>query len=113
MGGWFIDIFVEYIFRVFSHAMNLVRSRKWPIVKATVLSADCPHSLYGREVATVYYEYAINGEKYGDCFGKPFISEKSGKDYAALFVKGAQFKVRVKPNDPTKSVPLWAPPSIG
>jgi len=76
--------------------MNLVRSRKWPIVKATVLSADCPHASYGCEVATVYYEYAINGEKYGDCFGKPFIFEKSGEDYAALFVKGAQFKVRVK-----------------
>lgn len=107
MGGWFVDIFVEYLFRIVFHAANLLRSRRWPIIEATVLSADCPHAAYGCEVATVYFQYVVNGEKYGDAFGKPFISHKSGEDYAAQFVKGRDCKVRLSPNDPTKSVPLW------
>lgn len=110
MVGWYLDIFVEYIVRVFLHVVNLVRSRRWPIVKATVLSADCPRAGYGCTVATVYYEYVVNGEKYGNAFGKPFISHDSGQDYAARFVKGMDFKVRVKPNDAAKSVSLWGPP---
>jgi hypothetical protein len=58
-------------------------------------------------VSEVCYEYIVNGDKYADIFGKPFISPESGKDYASQFVKGVDFKVRVKPDDPTKSVPLW------
>ena len=111
MGGLFVDIFVEYIFRIVFHATDLLRSRKWPIAKATVLSADCPSAAYGCDVATVYYEYLVNGGKYGDTFGKPFILRKSGKDYATQFVKGADFNIRVKPDDPSKSVALWGPPS--
>src|SRR5215469_659191 len=103
MAGLFVDIFVEYLFRVLFHGLDLVRSRKWPIAKATVLSADCPLATYGCEVATVYYEYAINGEKCGGSFGVPFISRKAGEDYAALLAKGKHFKIRTKPGDPTKS----------
>jgi Protein of unknown function (DUF3592) len=113
MGGWFLDIFVEYIVRVFLQTANLIRSRRWPVVKAIVLSADCPRASFGCTVATVYYEYVINGEKYGDAFGKPFISHDSGQGYAARFAKGMDFKVRVKPNDPAKSIPLWGPPPVG
>ena len=112
MGGLVADIFVEYIFRICFHAANLLRSRRWPIVKATVLSADCPNASYGCTVATVYYEYVVKGEKYGDAFGKPFISHESGEVYAAQFVKGMDFKVRVKLDMPTESVPLWDSPSM-
>jgi len=112
MGGLFIDIFVEYTFRVLSHAMNLVRSRKWPIVKATVLGADCPHASFGCTVATVYYEYVVSGEKHGDSFDKPFISHESGEDYATRFVKRMNCTVRVKPGDGTASVPLWNAPEL-
>ena len=107
MGGWFVDIFVEYIVRVFLHGVNLIRSRRWSIIKATVLSASCQPAGYGCTVAEVCYEYIVNGDRYGDMFGKPFIFSESGKDYASQFVKGMDFKVRVKPDDPTKSVPLW------
>jgi hypothetical protein len=106
MAGWFLDIFIEYIFRMLVRATKLLRSRNWPIVKATVLSAECPHASYGCTVATVYYEYAINSEKYGTAYEKPFISRDSGADYAAQFVKGMDLKVRVKPSNPTVSVPI-------
>ena len=105
MAGWFLDIFAEYILRIFFRATTLVRSRRWPVVSATVLSADCPNSAFGCTVATVYYEYTIDGERYGNWFEKPFISQESGTIYAAQFVKGADFQVRVKPDNATKSVP--------
>ena len=109
--GWFLDVFVEYFFRIFSRTMNLLRSRRWPIVKATVLGADCEHAALGCTVARVYYKYVVSGEKYENTFGTPFISPQSGADYVAQFVKGMDFKVRVKPTDASTSVPLWGLPS--
>jgi hypothetical protein len=106
MGGWFVDIFVEYIVRVAFRAANLIRSRKWPIVKGTVLSAECPSALYGCTVATVYYEYLVDGEKYGGWYEKPFISHESGAEYANHFVKDMDFTIRVKPTNSTTTVPL-------
>lgn len=61
---------------------------------------------YGCTVATVYYEYIVHGEKYGDTFEKPFILHESGAVYAGQFVKGADFKIRVKLDEPTTSIPL-------
>lgn len=92
---------------MFFHAMSLVRSRKWPVVEARVVGAQCAHPVAGCPVATVYYEYAANGEKFARSFGKPFIFHKSGEGYAAQFVKGMNFNVRVKPTDPTRCVPVW------
>jgi hypothetical protein len=104
MGGWFADIFVEYLFRVFVRAVRLLRSRGWPVVVGSVLSADCPRSSYGCTVASVYYEYPVADEKCGAAYEKPFISHDSGVEFAAQFVKGMDFKVRVKPGDPSTSV---------
>jgi hypothetical protein len=88
--------------------MHLVRSRKWPIVRVSVLSADWPQaSGYGCTVVTVYYKYPVNCEKYGDTCEKPFIAPESGKDHAEQLVNGMDFKVRVKPDDATTSVPMW------
>jgi hypothetical protein len=106
MAGWFLDIFIEYVFRMFVRAMKLLRSRSWPVVKATLLIAECPQAVYGCDVATVYYGYVVNGEKYGSAYDKPFISHDSGVGYCNQFVKGMDFKVRVKPDNPSVSVPI-------
>jgi hypothetical protein len=105
MGGWFLDIFIEYLFRVIVRAMRLLRSRNWPAAVGIVLRAECPRSSYGCTVASVYYEYPIAGKSIGAAYEKPFISHDSGMEYAAQFVKGVEFKVRVKPGDPSTSVP--------
>jgi hypothetical protein len=107
MGGWFLDIFVEYLFRVSVRAVNLLRSRRWPVAKGTVLSADCPRALYGCTVVTVYYEYVVDGKKYGAAYEKPFIWHDSGAEYASQFAVGLELKVRMKPGDPSVSVP-WS-----
>jgi hypothetical protein len=91
---------------------NLIRSRRWPIVKATAVSADCPEPEYGCIVATLYYEYVLNGDKYGDTFEKPFIEHESGADYAELFAKGLGINIHVKASQPAKSVPAWCAPFV-
>jgi len=105
MGRWFV-IFAEYLFRAFVRAIKLFRSRGWPVAMGAVLSADCPMASYGCTVATVYYEYPVAGENYGAAYEKPFISRDSAMEYTAQFVKGMNFKVRVKPKDPSTSVPF-------
>jgi hypothetical protein len=57
-------------------------------------------------VAIVYYEYLVDGEKYGRWYEKPFISHELGAEYANHFVKGMDFTIRVKPTNPTTTVPL-------
>jgi hypothetical protein len=104
MGGLFLDIFIEYVFRILLRGIRLFRSRHWPVVNASVLSAGCPQSGLGCTVANVDYEYDANGVKYAESFEKPFIASTSGMAYAQQFVKGADFLVRVKPGDPSVSV---------
>lgn len=105
MGGWFVDVFVEYLFRVSFRGMKLLRSRNWPVTKGTVISVDCPPASYGCAVATVYYEYFVDGDKYEAYYEKPFLSHGWGAAYAAHFVKGMDFKVRFKPEDHSISAP--------
>jgi len=53
-------------FCIFPNKFNLddlSRSRDWPVTRATVLSAVYPRADYGCTVATVYYEYIVDGKK--------------------------------------------------
>jgi len=87
MFGWFVDIYVEYFFRVVVRAVRLARSSDWVVVRSTVLSAECPHAGYGCTVATVYYECVVGGEKYGAAFEKPSIVHDSGARFAVSLRK--------------------------
>jgi hypothetical protein len=71
-----------------------------------VLSAECSPAGFGCTVATVYYEYIVDGQEYGAAFEKPFIVQESGERFAGSFVKGADFAVRVNPWDPSVTVPF-------
>jgi hypothetical protein len=104
--GWFADIFIEYFVRIIVGFVKRFRSRNWPLTEATVMSADCPVVGLGCTVATVYYEYLVGSDKYGAAFDRPFLTDGSGKQFAAQFTKGVKFNVRVNPKDPCTSVPL-------
>jgi len=104
MGGWFVDIFVEYLFRVMTRMLKGRGSRAWPVAKATVTSSSCPRAMYGCDVAAVYYTYRVDGELYTGTNEKPFISPSSGEEYIGRFAPGTEFSVRVKPQDPTVSI---------
>lgn len=104
MAGLVIDIYVVYLFRIIVRAVNLFRSRSWPLTTATVLSAECP-SFSPYVVAAVTYEYVMDGERYGAMYEKSFLESDSAVEYARKFAKGEEFKVRVNPRDPSLSTP--------
>ena len=104
MGGWFVDIFVEYLFRVMSRILKRRGSSAWPVAKAIVTSSACPRAMYGCDVAEVHYTYRIDGELYTGTNEKPFISPSSGEDYISRFAPGTEFSVRVKPQDSAVSI---------
>ena len=52
MGGWFVDIFVEYLFRVMTRMIKRRGSGTWPVAKATVTRSGCPRAMYGCDAAT-------------------------------------------------------------
>jgi hypothetical protein len=83
-----MDTYIEYIIRVVIRAANLIRSRRWPTLKATVVNADCPEPEHGCTVATLHYEYVVSGDKYGNTFEKPFIEPESGVSMRRYLIKG-------------------------
>ena len=104
MGGWFIDIFVEYLFRVLVRMVKRRGSSTWPIAKAIVTSSACPNAVYGCDVAEVYYTYRVGGELYTGTNEEPFIFHDSGENYISRFALGTEFVVRVKPGDPSATI---------
>jgi hypothetical protein len=104
MGGWFVDIFVEYLFRVVARMVKRRGSGTWPIAKGTVTSSACANASYGCDVAEVCYTYRVDGELYAGINQKPFILHNSGENYAGRFAAGTAITVRVKPGEPSASV---------
>jgi hypothetical protein len=104
MAGWLLDVLLEYLGRVLVRAVRLLNSEDWPIVNAKVLDADCCDAAFGCPVATVYYEYVVDGQNYRGIHKKPFLASTSGQIYAEDVAKAAEFKVRVSRGDPSKSV---------
>jgi Protein of unknown function (DUF3592) len=104
MGGWFVDIFIEYLFRVMARMIKQRGSGTWPVARATVTSSSCPRAGYGCDVAEVYYKYRVGGELYTGLNEKPFIIHNSGENYISHFGPGTEFTVRVQPKDPAVSL---------
>jgi hypothetical protein len=102
MPGLFLDIYIVYAFRIFWRLANLLRSRKWTKVTATVLGSHPDLSSYNS--VRVDYKYAVNGQKHADSFTKAFILDSSAKAYAEQFARGMEFKIRIKPSNPSVSV---------
>ena len=104
MGGWFVDIFVEYLIRTVVRIVKRRGSSTWPVAKATVTSTACPNAVYGCDVAEVDYTYRVEGELYTGTNEKPFILHNSWEDYVRRYAQGTEFTVRVKPDNPALSI---------
>jgi hypothetical protein len=64
MAGWFVDIFLNYPFRVMIRTIKRLESGARPVAKATVTDSACPKAVYGGDVAEVQYTYRVDGELY-------------------------------------------------
>lgn len=67
--GWLaLDVFIAFFIRMSIRGVKLLRSRNWPIVKATVVSARRKDG----SLAEIYYRYSLNEESYAGIYKKPF-----------------------------------------
>jgi uncharacterized protein DUF3592 len=95
-----LDILIEFSVRICIRGVRLLRSRNWPVIKATVVSAERKNA----SLAEIHYRYSLNGKSYADVYKIPFFVVDAG-DFARRFERGDELKVRVKPDDPSVSVP--------
>jgi len=106
MGGWFLDIFIEYLVRVVVGVIKTRGKDAWPVVKATVAESYCPAAGFGCPVAEVYYEYVVDGKLYTGIHQKAFIFLSSGEHYVRQLAPGADLSVRLNPGNPAASIAL-------
>jgi hypothetical protein len=104
MGGWFLDVYVAYLFKLSARMLRRWRSRTWPLTVATVASARSSRGAFGCSTVEVIYTYSIEGHTFGGASEKPFISPTSADNYAARFPVGSSLVIRLKPADSTISV---------
>ena len=103
LSGWFLDVIVEYLYRVMVRAVKARGSAQWRMVKATVNDSRCPSAIYGCHVAEVYYEYRVDGEIYTGIDERPFLWHDSCESYAGRFSPGTEIVIRLRPGDPSVS----------
>ena len=82
--GWYLDIFVEYLIRMAILSTKKYRTRAWPEIKASIMSAKCDPRPASCKVAEVYYKYYVDGLCYADVYREPFIWRDSGESYVCL-----------------------------
>lgn len=103
LSGWFLDVIVEYLYRVIVRVIRTRGIAHWRTVEATVNGSACPSATYGCHVAEVCYEFRLDGEPYTGIDEKPFIFHDSCESYAERFSPGVEIVIRLKPGDPSVS----------
>lgn len=106
MGGWFLDIVAEYLYRLVVSFFKIRHARRWPLATAEITDSNCPPVGYGCPVAEVYYKYVVEGETYTATHEKGFLFRSSGEHYTRLLAPGKQIVIRIEPNHPSVSFVL-------
>jgi Protein of unknown function (DUF3592) len=103
MGGWFVDVYVEYLVRTILLLVKRLRTRGWQVTDARVTDSSCLRADYGCHVADAQYDYAIDGAEYSGIHEKPFIFLASGEAYARRLSSGLTIQVKYDAKEPTNS----------
>jgi hypothetical protein len=91
---------LEWAIRSLTRFIRTLRSEKWAVERATVLSKACSTG----PVAEIGYTYIHNGEYYSGNHTKAFLLRDSAQDYVNRIIVGGQITVRVNPEQPERSV---------
>jgi hypothetical protein len=106
MGGWFVDIFIEWLVRMIAKIVRRIVSQSWQIVDATVTAAVYNNASYGCDITDLHFDYSFDGQEYSGLHEEPFIMGALAKDFALDNPAGANIKVRLKPLQPDVTVAL-------
>jgi hypothetical protein len=104
LGGWFLDAYIAYIFKVLVRLLKPRGSSGWTTVNGTVSSSSWSAGGFGCSSAEVAYTYRFRGELYSGLDEVPFVSPSSAEKYAGRFQPGMTVAVRVKSVAPEISV---------
>lgn len=104
MGGLFIDIYVEFLFRIVVRFFRARGATRWPIIKAKVTIASCRPGGFGCAVADITYKYRSDGELFTGTDANPFVYTSSAESYLEDHPPGSELLVRVRPGSPGYSV---------
>jgi hypothetical protein len=106
MGGWFLDIYIVYLFKWLVRLLRTRGVNSWPVIEASVTSSSAASGGFGCPTGEVIYTYETDGHIFGGRNEKAFISPNSAWGYVANFPKGSRLTVRIKPEMPEVSVVL-------
>jgi hypothetical protein len=106
MGGWYLDIFVEWLVRMVVKIVRRINSHSWPIVGAVVTAAVYSRAGYGCDTTDLHFDYSFEGQDFSGLHEEPFIMGARAKDFALDYAVGAIINVRVKPSRPDVTVAL-------
>jgi len=103
MGGFIIDVIIGYLCRSLARVFRNLRSRRWPLAKATVEGASWSAGGFGCANAELIYTYDIDGRVFGAVDDRPFLWSFSAEDYVKKLPKGKTIWIRVSPDNPNKT----------
>ena len=106
MGGWFVDIYIAYLFKWLVRLVRRRGSNSWLVIQASVANSIASPGGFGCSTAELIYTYEIDGHIFGGRSEKPFISPNSAQNYVADFPIGSRLIIRTKPGTPEVSVVL-------
>ena len=100
----FLDLWIEFAFRVIIRLFRDFTSRSWPINRAEATSVSYRPGVVGCALAEVTYKYKVQGETYTGFSAKPFLWGGSAKTYIEQHFVGSVFPLRVNPKRPDSSI---------
>lgn len=106
MAGLVLDILLEFLFRSMARILNILCSHTWPVITGSMAGPCFMPAQHSCEVAVIRYQYSVADERYEGVYKEPFLFKNYGEAYLRRFPTGVDHPVRVKPGDPSISVPV-------
>jgi hypothetical protein len=105
MGGFVIDIYIEFFFWTIVNLVRRVGTSKWPVFRAVVSKSERRKPGMGCTVIAIHYKYRNADMRREGTHKEPFIFDNYAEAYLRRFHGGSEFSVRVNPKDPSHSIP--------
>jgi hypothetical protein len=105
MAGLVLDIYIEFFFRTIANCIRRIGASDWPVLMAIVSKSERREPGIGCTVIVIQYKCRNADLRCEGIHKEPFLFDNYADAYLRRFPGGAEFPVRVDPNDPSKSIP--------
>jgi hypothetical protein len=98
-----IDVFAEYIYRIFIRLLLFVESFRWAKVEGFVLDCSVKDSPIGCDLVTIRYRVGSEPDPWIAAEEIPFLSPRDANWYARKCVVNRRLRIRVHPTYATET----------